>query len=46
MQVAGAENSTSLVTIEAKLTAEFGFALVSKAGVEGTITLKFVRGKT
>jgi hypothetical protein len=29
------------VTLEAKLTAEFGFVLVSKAGVQGGITLKF-----
>jgi hypothetical protein len=29
------------VSLEAKLTAEFGFVLVSKAGVEGAVTLKF-----
>lgn len=31
------------VSLEAKLTAEFGFVLVSKAGVEGSVTLKFER---
>jgi hypothetical protein len=31
------------VSLEAKLTAEFGFVLVSKAGVEGAVTLKFER---
>lgn len=31
------------VSLEAKLTAEFGFVLISKAGVEGAVTLKFER---
>ncbi len=31
------------ISLEAKLTAEFGFVLVSKAGVEGAVTLKFSR---
>jgi hypothetical protein len=31
------------VSLETKLTAEFGFVLVSKAGVEGAVTLKFQR---
>jgi hypothetical protein len=33
------------ISLEAKLTAEFGFMLVSKAGVEGAVTLKFERSK-
>ena len=33
------------ISIEAKLTAEFGFVLVSKAGVEGSVTMKFSRRK-
>ena len=33
----------SEVTLEAKLIAEFGFVLVSKAAVEGAISLKFAR---
>lgn len=33
----------SEVSLEAKLTAEFGFVLVSKAGVEGAVTLKFAK---
>ena len=32
------------ISLEAKLTAEVGFVLVSKAGVEGTVTLNFKRG--
>jgi hypothetical protein len=31
------------VSLEAKLTAEFGFVLVSKAAVEEAVTLKFER---
>jgi hypothetical protein len=31
------------ISLEAKLTAEFGFVLISKAGVEGAVTLKFSR---
>jgi hypothetical protein len=31
------------ISLEARLTAEFGFVLVSKAGVEGAVTLKFSR---
>ena len=31
------------ITLEAKLTTEFGFVLVSKAGVEGAVSLKFTR---
>jgi hypothetical protein len=31
------------IELEAKLTAEFGFMFVSKAGVEGAVTLKFAR---
>jgi hypothetical protein len=31
------------ISLEAKLSAEFGFMLVSKAGVEGAVTLKFER---
>jgi hypothetical protein len=37
------EFELSEITLEAKLTAEFGFVLVSKAGVEGAVTLKFSR---
>jgi hypothetical protein len=33
------------ISLEAKLTAEYGFSLVAKAGVEGTVTLKFARAK-
>lgn len=33
------------VTLEAKLTTELGFVLVSKTGVEGTINLKFEKRK-
>jgi len=33
----------SEIAVEAKLTAEAGFALVSKAGVEGTVGFKFER---
>lgn|ERR1700731_4113893 len=33
------------ISLEAKLSAEFGFMLVSKAGVEGAVTLKFERSK-
>jgi hypothetical protein len=33
------------ISLEAKLTAEFGFVFVSKAGVEGAVTLKFERSK-
>lgn len=31
------------ISLEAKLTAEFGFVLVTKAGVEGAVTLKFAK---
>jgi|SRR5580704_15609236 hypothetical protein len=31
------------ISLEAKLTAEFGFVLISKAGVEGAVTLKFAK---
>ena len=31
------------ITLQAKLTTEFGFVLVSKAGVEGAVSLKFTR---
>ncbi|MCU1326135.1 MAG: hypothetical protein JWN34_1505 [Bryobacterales bacterium] len=31
------------ITLEAKFSAEFGFMFVSKAGVEGAVTLKFAR---
>lgn len=31
------------ISLEAKLTTEFGFVLISKAGVEGAINLKFTR---
>lgn len=34
------------ITLEAKLTTEFGFVLVSKAGVEGGVSLKFTRKGT
>jgi len=37
------EFELSEISLEAKLTAEFGFILVSKAGVEGAVTLKFSR---
>jgi hypothetical protein len=33
------------VTLEAKLSAEVGFALVSKAGMEGTVSFKFEKEK-
>lgn len=33
------------VSMKAKLSAEAGFMLVSKAGIEGGIDLKFVRNK-
>ena len=38
-----ADYDLSTITIEAKLNVEVGFVLVSKAGVEGTITLTFAR---
>jgi hypothetical protein len=31
------------ITLEAKFSAEFGFMFVSKAGVEGSVTLRFAR---
>lgn len=31
------------IELKAKLTTEFGFILVSKAGVEGAVTLRFTR---
>lgn len=37
------EFELSEVAIEAKLSAEAGFVLVSKAGVEGTVGFKFVK---
>jgi hypothetical protein len=33
------------VTLDAKLTTEVGFVLVSKTGIEGTISLKFEKQK-
>jgi hypothetical protein len=39
------EYELSEVTIDVKLSAEAGFVLVSKAGVEGTIGLKFIKNK-
>jgi hypothetical protein len=41
----GEEFDLTEITLQAKLTAEFGFVLVSKAGVEGAVTLKFSRTK-
>ena len=37
------EFQLSEITLEAKLTTEFGFVLLSKAGVEGSVSLKFAR---
>jgi|GEM_PF-6620862 len=39
------EFELSEVTLEAKLSTELGFVLVSKTGVEGTINLKFEKRK-
>lgn len=39
----GGQYDLAEIVLEAKLTAEVGFALVSKAGVEGTVSLKFAR---
>jgi len=43
VQSVAGEYSLKEITLEAKLSAEVGFVLISKGGVEGAISLKFVK---